>query len=260
MKAGGECLMKDDLEPQMNDDDLMNFKELNRPLKDDLEREVNDDNSTPSPKRRKTESDGNRLLPTMIVVLLVLIFAGGIYYFITRHSTEGDATIQSKMTDFEQKITNLERQIAELQGKLGTVGPDSGLLQRLEALAQKVEALEKRAQPKTESKLKLAPQKSVVAAQKRYHTVQKGETLSRISKRYGITVEELCKLNNLLGTSPSKPDKILISVGAVTRPTIFQPRESSTEEHSNKRKSPTCYSLLASNPSLSLTACYIVVL
>ena len=36
MKSGGECLIKDDLEPQMNDDDLMNFKELNRPLKDDL--------------------------------------------------------------------------------------------------------------------------------------------------------------------------------------------------------------------------------
>jgi LysM repeat protein len=214
MKSGGECLMKDDLEPQMNDDDLMNFKELNRPLKDDLEREVNDDNSTPSPKRRKTESDGNRLLPTMIVVLLVLIFAGGIYYFITRHSTEGDATIQSKMTDFEQKITNLERQIAELQGKLGTVGPDSGLLQRLEALAQKVEVLEKRAQPTTKSKSTLAPPKPVVAAQKKYHTVQKGETLSWISRKYGISVEELRKRNNLSADQPIRTgQKLLVSTG-----------------------------------------------
>jgi len=206
--------MKDDLEPQMNGDDLMNFKELNRPLKDDLEREVNDDNSTLSPKRRKTESDGNRLLPTMIVVLLVLIFAGGIYYFITKGPAEGDATLQSKIASLEEKITGLERQIAELQGKLGTVGPDSGLLQRLEALAKKVEALEKRAQPTTESKLKLAPPKPVVAAQKRYHTVQKGENLSRISKRYGITVEELRKLNNLSrDKSIQTGQKLLISLG-----------------------------------------------
>ena len=213
MKSGGECLMKDDLEPQMNDDDLMNFKEIKRSLKDELEREANDDNNTPSPKGRRIRSSSNKLLPILMGILIIVVFAGGFFYFVTRRSTEGDATIQSKMTDFEQKITNLERQIAELQGKLGTVGPDSGLLQRLEALTQKVEALEKRAQPTTESKLKLAPPKPAVAAQKRYHTVQKGETLSRISKRYGITVEELRKLNNLSrDKSIQTGQKLLISL------------------------------------------------
>lgn len=205
--------MKDDLEPQMNDDDLMNFKEIKHSLKDELEREANDDNNTPSLKGRRIRSSSNKLLPIMMGILIIVVFAGGFFYFVTRRSTEGDATIQSKMTDFEQKITNLERQIAELQGKLGTVGPDSGLLQRLEALTQKVEALEKRAQPTTESKLKLAPPKPAVAAQKRYHTVQKGETLSRISKRYGITVEELRKLNNLSrDKSIQTGQKLLISL------------------------------------------------
>jgi LysM repeat protein len=214
MKPGGECLMKDDHELQMNDDDLMNFKEIKRSLNDELEREVNDGNSTPSPKGRQIRSSSNKLLPILMGILIIVVFAGGLFYFVTRRSTEGDATIQSKMTDFEQKITNLERQIAELQGKLGTVGSDSGLLQRLEALAQKVEALEKRAQPTTESKLKLAPPKPVVAAQKRYHTVQKGETLARISKRYGITVEELRKLNNLSkDKSIQIGQKLLVSLG-----------------------------------------------
>lgn len=206
--------MKDDHELQMSDDDLMNFKEIKRSLKGELEQEVNDGNSTPSLKGRQIRSNSNKLLPILMGILIIVVFAAGLFYFVTRRSTEGDATIQSKMTDFEQKITNLERQIAELQGKLGTVGPDSGLLQRLEALAQKVEALEKRAQPTTESKLKLAPAKPVVAAQKRYHTVQKGETLTRISKRYGITVEELRKLNNLSrDKSIQIGQKLLVSLG-----------------------------------------------
>ncbi len=206
--------MKDDLElHEMNDDDRKNLEELERSLKDELKREVNDDNRTPFIKGRRIGLNSNKLLPVLIGIFIIMFFAGGLFYFVTRRSTEGDATIQSKMTDFEQKITNLERQIAELQDKLGTAGPDSGLFQRLEALAQKIEALEKRAQPKTESKLKLAPTKPVVLAKKRYHTVQKGETLHSISKRYGIAVEELRKLNNLSeNQSIQTGQKLLISL------------------------------------------------
>ncbi len=208
--------MKDDLEPQMNDDDLMNFKELNRPLKDDLEREVNDDNSTPSLKRRKTESDGNRLLPTMIVVLLVLIFAGGIIYFLSKGPTGGgESLLQLKVTALEQKIAGLEQQLAELQGKITTSGQDPALLQRVNALAQKVESLEKQKQPTAESKAKpSSPSKPAVSTGKRYHTVQKGETLSGISKNYGISVEELRKRNNLSADQPIRNgQKLLVSTG-----------------------------------------------
>jgi LysM repeat protein len=211
MKSGGECLMKDDLEPQMNDDDLMNFKELDRPLKDDLGREVNDDNSTLSPKRRKTESDGNRLFPTMIVVLLVLIFVGGIYYFITKRPAEGDATLQSKIASLEEKIMGLEKQVADLQGKSVTGGPDRSLAHRVEVLSQKVEELEKKAQLTTETNAKPSPPK---ANPKRYHTVHKGETLSEISKKYGITLEELRKLNGLSRSQPIRTgQKLLVSAG-----------------------------------------------
>jgi LysM repeat protein len=214
MKSGGECLVKDDLERQMNDDDLMDFKELNRSSKDELEREVNDDNSTPFLRGRRIRPSSNNLLPILMGILIVVVFAGGLFYFITRHSTEGDATIQSKMTDFEQRVINLERQITELQGKLGTVGPDSGPLHRLEAPAQKAEALEKSVQPTAKSKSTLAPPKPVVAAQKKYHTVQKGETLSWISKKYGISMEELRKRNNLSADQPIRTgQKLLVSTG-----------------------------------------------
>jgi membrane-bound lytic murein transglycosylase D len=81
----------------------------------------------------------------------------------------------------------------------------------VEALSQKVEVLEKKAQLTTESNAKPASPK---ATPKRYHTVHKGETLSEISKKYGITVEELRKLNGLSRSQPVRTgQKLLVSTG-----------------------------------------------
>jgi LysM repeat protein len=48
---------------------------------------------------------------------------------------------------------------------------------------------------------------------KRYHTVRSGETLWGISRRYGLTVEELRNLNNLSPGVAIYPDQKLL-VGA----------------------------------------------
>jgi LysM repeat protein len=184
---------------------------------DDPQLQINDDSLDDrvySPKRKRIESDGKRLLPAMIVGLLVLIFAGGIYYFITKRPAEGNATLQSKIATLEEKITGLEKQIVDLQGKPVSGGQDPSLLHRVEVLSQKVEALEKRSLPTTELKAKPSPEKPMVTAQKRFHTVQKGETLIKISKKYGTTVEELRKLNNLSRSQPVRiGQKLLISAG-----------------------------------------------
>ena len=157
------------------------------------------------------KSDSKRLSLVMLVIVLVLIFAAGIYYFVTNRPAEGYATLQSKIASLEEKITGLEKQVADLRGKSVTGGPDPSLVQRVEALSQKVELLEKKAQLTTESKVKPA---SAKATPKRYHTVQKGETLSKISKKYGITVEDLCKLNGLSRNQPVLTgQKLLVSAG-----------------------------------------------
>ena len=157
------------------------------------------------------KSDSKRLLLVMLVIVLVLIFAVGINYFITKRPAEGEATLQSKITSLEEKITGLEKQVADLQGKSVTGSPDPSLVHRVEALSQKVEELGKKAQLTTESKAKPAPPKTTP---KRYHTVHKGETLSKISKKYGITVEELRKLNGLSRSQPVRTgQKLLVSAG-----------------------------------------------
>jgi LysM repeat protein len=111
--------------------------------------------------------------------------------------------LQSKVIDLEQKNAQLEKQLGEIQDKISTITPAPDLIQRMQALAQKVDALEKQKQSASEVKGKPStPSKPAVSTEKQYHTVQKGETLYRISKQYGISVEELRKLNNLSEDQP----------------------------------------------------------
>ena len=169
-------------------------------------------------KKRGIRTDGNKHLPALLGIMLILIFAGSIFYFITNRltarDTKGEEILASKIAAIEQKVTGLEGQITELQGKSNKGATDPFLLHQVEVLAQKVEALEKRGQqPGVESKTRPAPQKPAVTSQKKYHTVQRGETLLKIGKKYGITVEELRKLNNLSkGQSIKIGQKLLVSV------------------------------------------------
>jgi LysM repeat protein len=163
-------------------------------------------------------TDGTKRLPVLLVIALILICAGGIFYFITNRPKATDTKalepLASKIAALEQKVTGLEAQITELQGKSNTGATDPFFLHQVEALAKKVEALEKRGQqPGVESKTRPAPTKPAVASQKKYHTVQRGETLLKIGKKYGIAVEELRKLNNLSKDQSIKiGQRLLLSV------------------------------------------------
>jgi LysM repeat protein len=188
-------------------------------MKDDLELQMDDarsDGRVYSPKRRGGGSGSNGYLRIVVVVFLVLIIAGGILYFLGRQpASSGVGPLQSKVIALEQRIVGLEKQIAELQGKISTPGPDLALLQRVDALTQKVEALEKQKPAAPEPRAKpLTPPKPTASVEKKYHTVQKGETLYGISKKYGISAEELRKLNNL-SKDPSlrTGQKLLVSPG-----------------------------------------------
>lgn len=188
-------------------------------MKNDPELQINDDWSddrTDLPKRRRIGSGNSKFLQALLGILLVLLFTAIICYFLSKRPT-GDktSTLQSRVTALEQKIAGLETQLAALQGKISSVNPDPALVQRVDALAQKMEGLEKQKQPTAESKAKPFPSSTMpVSIEKQYHTVQNGETLYRIGKKYGISVEELRKLNHLSADQPLRAgQEILVSPG-----------------------------------------------
>jgi LysM repeat protein len=188
-------------------------------MKDDPKLQMNDDfpdDSTYSPKRRPMRSGNSRFLQILLGSLLILIFMGGILYFLGKRTTSGEANLlQLRVAALEQKMAGLEKQLVELQGKISPPGSDPALLQRVDALTQKVEAMERQKQPAAGSRAKPSlPSKPAVSTEKRYHTVQKGETLYWISKKYGVTVVELQKLNNLSADQSIRTgQKLLVSTG-----------------------------------------------
>ena len=116
----------------------------------------------------------------VLIVVLIFIFFGNSG---KDKSAETLAQMEQKLAAIEQKITLLEKQQEDLAS-----GP-------VKSLAERVEMLEKR--PAEKPKLPAAPKAQAVSPAKRYHEVKKGETLTAIAKKYGLSIEELRRMNKL---------------------------------------------------------------
>jgi LysM repeat protein len=145
-----------------------------------------------------------------IIVLLVLTISLIAFIGVQQCSLSQQVNeMTTNLTNLELRISGLEKQQADLQGKTA----NSVIVNEVETLASKVSELEKRMTPsQADQKTTTESPKQSKAVKKRYHEVKKGETLYRISKQYGITVDELRRLNKL---SPNEPieigQKLLVS-------------------------------------------------
>jgi LysM repeat protein len=132
----------------------------------------------------------------LILIVVGVLAAAVIVYFAAFSGPDKDAEMFAQM---EQKLSAVERKIAALEKQQEdlTGGP-------LKSLSERVEMLEKR--PVEKPKPPAAPKAQAPVPAKRYHEVKKGETITSIAKRYGMSAEELRRINNL---SP----KAILSVG-----------------------------------------------
>jgi len=90
-----------------------------------------------------------------------------------------------------------------LEGSLGKIE------ERLKILETKIARFEENIDPEMLDKRAASTQPK---SRERYHTVSPGDTLSAIAGKYGLTVEVLCKLNQLKVDDPIRPDqKLLVS-------------------------------------------------
>jgi LysM repeat protein len=130
----------------------------------------------------------------LAVVVIVLFFA----FSGKDKSEEILAQMEQKLSAVEQKLAALEKQQEDLQS-----GPFKGLTER-------VEMLEKR--PIEKPKPAPTPKAQAPAPKKAYHEVKKGETATSIAKKYGLSVEELRRINNLSPKAGlSAGQKLLVS-------------------------------------------------
>ncbi len=152
----------------------------------------------------------------ILAIVVVLIAVGALFFFSPGGNSltpEEAKQMQSKIMTLEQRIAVVERQVEDVNARMAPSGSEADLSQRVRELSQKVESLEKRRHTAA-AKTKPEAPKPTVSTSKLSHTVQKGDTLGRISKKYGISLKELRKLNNLSESQGIRPgQKLLVSPG-----------------------------------------------
>ena len=158
----------------------------------------------------------------ILIVLIALFFGGG-----DTSSKKDLASLKAKLDQFEDRlarfegveirIASLEKHKQELEKSMAEVEESKKILtQQYSLLSQRLDSLEKGKTPVSAKSKAQAPQKKpTVTGKKRYHTVRSGDTLYRIANKYGISVKELCRLNNIGQNAIIQPgQKLVVSPGS----------------------------------------------
>ena len=122
-------------------------------------------------------------------------------------------TVNLKLTTLEMSVSRLEGELKELRqfvSKLEASGrpptPTSDeLSRRIDRLEKTIAADAQR--PETSTPV---PEKTTIQTKTGYHEVRRGETLFRISQNYGLSLEQLCGLNQMTPQTPIHPGQKLL--------------------------------------------------
>lgn len=159
----------------------------------------------------------------LVAILIVLFTRGG-----SEVSREDLTALQGRQDILEEKLTRLEQEAvkgadftkgkAELEGSVREIERSVEFLAiRVERLAEKLDMAKKEpASIPAETELLLPTQRKPLSYGKNtYHVVRPGDTLYKIARLYGASVEELCRLNNISPARVIRPgEKLLIAPAA----------------------------------------------
>lgn len=183
-------------------------------------------------EKQKTFSITDALLRKIEIPLVVMAVAlvGVIALFFLSTAGQKDTIDGSRVVMLEQKLAAMEDRLLKIEGlhvtteavgeqkkaldslQLKVSKLETAVAARMDQLASDLSALTKKtasAPPAAPVARQEAPAKP--AAEKiRHHQVQAGDTLFSIGQRYGVTVEELMRLNNLSRGKTIYPGQQLI--------------------------------------------------
>ena len=144
---------------------------------------------------------------TVRVMLLVLL---PLFFLV---SACGNEKSSNELNSVKSRVEYMEKRLDGLEG----------ITKKLVRLEQKVKSLEQTMTKvnrslATRAKTKSAQKKAVATTKKAHHTVGRGDNLSRIAKRYGLSVVELCWLNQITPKTIIRPGQKLIVSKASGKP------------------------------------------
>lgn len=141
-----------------------------------------------------------RILSAIAAALLLLFVFSTVFilYHVSVRLTEMRNhidKIEKRTVDLERRQTDDRGQLSKLEGKL-TALSNSPQLREVETLGPRVKLLEKQMES-MHVRQKVTTVRSKPVHKKQYYEVKEGDTLYRISRRFGLTVDELIKMNDL---------------------------------------------------------------
>jgi len=160
----------------------------------------------PTPKNRQSLTvKETRIIHVVVATLLPLLFLSTIYCIFTLYQLSNQfaemiyyiGRIENRTVSLETKQTEFNGQLTQLDGKLTAIS-NSPVLKDVETLAPRVNLLEKQLES-IQLRQKVTPvrTKTVQAKKKQYYEIQEGDNLFRISKKYGLSIDELASMNDL---------------------------------------------------------------
>lgn len=176
--------------------------DINEIVKDN-ETISNDNRKRITAATQRTSSLFKKLLITSIILVLSTMF---IYIFMTTdNSNRSEVVVDSRdeLKSINGRIETLSNSLAssydELRGRIDQLEYD------MANLNEKIDGqVAKRGSTKAEKK------NTGTSAATRYHIVRRGENTYRIALRYGLTLDQLCKLNNIAKNDIVRPGQKLI--------------------------------------------------
>jgi LysM repeat protein len=141
----------------------------------------------------------------ILIAIISFLFGGG-----TGVSKKELDSVTTRLTRLEKKTENLEgvegkiayleKEDKELEKSAAKMDKSIGfLISQINTLNKKIDSLQKSmsstsvgTKPSSIKKVKQAPQ-----AKSQYHEVRAGDSLYSIAQKYGISVDELCRINNI---------------------------------------------------------------
>ncbi|WP_457553119.1 LysM peptidoglycan-binding domain-containing protein [Desulfobacula sp.] len=202
--------------------------------------------NTDEKKTRKTHKAGKKFEPSHLkknefaLILFGALSLTIIIFFLFFKSSDNRTEIpkinasSSAIADLEKRIETLEKTLEIRENTAGpTGGKDAGTMAEIKPLKERVASLETAFSAKFDSLIKRmgAIEKSISRQQKisvaakttkpvapvkkkkktgLFHTIQKGETLYSISKKYNTTVATIQRLNKLTVDSKIYPGAIIL--------------------------------------------------